>query len=89
MKVIVTVAIILGIAIFGISQQQAATMQIQTALANAKKAEQDAITAQKQGEADAAKAKWVLNSITGLTFSVFISTFGFHTPNIKILKIFE
>lgn len=41
-----------------IATQQQATMQVQTAIANAKRAEQDAITAQKQGEADAAKAKW-------------------------------
>lgn len=41
-----------------IKQQQNATMQVQTAMANAKKAEQDAITATKTGEANAAKAKW-------------------------------
>lgn len=41
-----------------IRTQQQAIMQVQTAIANAKKAEQDAITAAKQGEADAAKAKW-------------------------------
>ncbi len=41
-----------------IVQQQQATMQVQTAMANAKKAEQDAITAEMQGKANAAKAKW-------------------------------
>lgn len=41
-----------------IQVQQQATMQVQTAIANAKRAEQDAITIAKQGEADAAKAKW-------------------------------
>lgn len=41
-----------------ISTQQQAMMQVQTSIANAKRAEQDAITAAKQGEADAAKAKW-------------------------------
>lgn len=41
-----------------IEQQQQATMQVQTAMANAKRAEQDAITVMKQGEASAAKAKW-------------------------------
>lgn len=41
-----------------IQQQQSATMQVQTAMANAKRAEQDAITVAKQGEASAAKAKW-------------------------------
>lgn len=41
-----------------IKTQQESIMSVQTAIANAKRAEQDAITAQKQGEADAAKAKW-------------------------------
>lgn len=41
-----------------IAQQQANYMQIQTAKAEALKAEQAAITAQKNGEAEAAKAKW-------------------------------
>jgi regulator of protease activity HflC (stomatin/prohibitin superfamily) len=41
-----------------IQAQQDLVMQVQTAIASAKKAEQDAITAQKQGEAAAAKAKW-------------------------------
>lgn len=41
-----------------IRTQQQATMQVQTAIANAKRAEQEALTTAKQGEADAAKAKW-------------------------------
>ncbi|MCC6934771.1 MAG: hypothetical protein IT406_03750 [Candidatus Yanofskybacteria bacterium] len=41
-----------------IKQQQAATMQVQTAQAKAREAEQEAITAAKNGEAQAAKAKW-------------------------------
>jgi len=41
-----------------ITAQQEATMEVQTAIANAKKAEQAAITAAKNGEAEAAKAKW-------------------------------
>jgi regulator of protease activity HflC (stomatin/prohibitin superfamily) len=41
-----------------IATQQQATMQVQTAIANAKRAEQEALTTAKQGEADAAKAKW-------------------------------
>lgn len=41
-----------------IATQQQAIMQVQTAIANAKRAEQDALTIAKQGEADAAKAKW-------------------------------
>ncbi|MDO8557589.1 MAG: SPFH domain-containing protein [bacterium] len=41
-----------------IQEQQKATMAVQTSMANAKKAEQDAITVAKNGEALAAKAKW-------------------------------
>ena len=41
-----------------IKAQQAASMQVQTARANALVAEQDGITAQKRGEANAATAKW-------------------------------
>lgn len=41
-----------------IQAQQQATMNVQTARANALAAQQDAITAQKKGEAEAAKAKW-------------------------------
>jgi hypothetical protein len=41
-----------------INAQQDLVMQVQTAIASAKKAEQDAITVAKQGEAAAAKAKW-------------------------------
>lgn len=41
-----------------IAEQQRATMSVQTAMAEARKAEQDAITAAKHGEAEAAKAKW-------------------------------
>lgn len=41
-----------------IQQQQQITMDVQTAIANTKKAEQQAITVAKQGEANAATAKW-------------------------------
>lgn len=41
-----------------IKQQQDAIMTVQTAMANAKRAEQAAITAEKNGEAKAAEAKW-------------------------------
>lgn len=41
-----------------IKVQQQAIMAVQTSRSNAIKAEQDAITAQKQGEAEATKAKW-------------------------------
>lgn len=41
-----------------IKQQQAATNAVAVAAANAKKADQDAITAEAQGKANAATAKW-------------------------------
>lgn len=41
-----------------IATQQKAIMQVQTAIANAKRAEQEALTTAKQGEANAAAAKW-------------------------------
>lgn len=41
-----------------IQKQQRAIMDVQLAVANAKRAEQDAITVAKQGEANAAAAKW-------------------------------
>lgn len=46
-----------------ISTQQRAIMEVQTAMAEAKKAEQAAITAAKNGEANAAKAKWEQETI--------------------------
>lgn len=41
-----------------IKQQQSAIMAVQQAIVNSRKAEQDAITVAKQGEAESAKAKW-------------------------------
>lgn len=41
-----------------ITTQQQATMQVQTAIAKSKEAEQRALTVAKEGEASAAKAKW-------------------------------
>lgn len=41
-----------------IKSQQVLAMQVQTSIANAKKSEQDALTAEQKGIADAASAKW-------------------------------
>ncbi len=41
-----------------IRSQQQLVMQVQTSTATAKKSEQDALTAEQKGKADAAKAKW-------------------------------
>lgn len=41
-----------------IQQQQQAIMAVQQAIVNAKKAEQDTLTVEQQGKAEAAKAKW-------------------------------
>ena len=41
-----------------IQAQQQATMDVQTAMAQARKAEQDSLTVEKQGQATAARSKW-------------------------------
>lgn len=41
-----------------IKSQQQLVMQVQTSIANAKKSEQDALTAEQKGKADATSAKW-------------------------------
>lgn len=46
-----------------IKERQKATTQVQISIANARKAEQDAITTAEQGKADAAKAKWAQETI--------------------------
>jgi len=46
-----------------IATQQQSTMQIQIGMANSKRATQDAITAEQQGKADAAAAKWKQEAI--------------------------
>lgn len=46
-----------------IAAQQEATMQVQTAIAESRKAEQDKITTEAKGAADAAKAKWTQEAL--------------------------
>lgn len=46
-----------------IQQQQQAAMQVQIAIAEAKRAEQQVLTTQKEGEASAAKAEWAQKTI--------------------------
>lgn len=46
-----------------INDQQKATAAVQTAMANARKAEQDAVTAEKKGQALAAEAKWAQEAV--------------------------
>lgn len=46
-----------------IKERQKSTTQVQIAIANSKRAEQDALTAAKEGEAKAAKAKWAQEEI--------------------------
>lgn len=54
-----------------ITQQQAIAMDVQTAIADAKKAEQKTITVSEQGKASAAEAKWKQETIkaTEVTFA--------------------
>lgn len=46
-----------------IKERQNATTQVQIAIANARRAEQDAITTEQQGKANAAKEKWAQEAI--------------------------
>jgi hypothetical protein len=46
-----------------IQQQQQATMQVQIAIAEGKRAEQQVLTTKKEGEANAAKAEWAQKAI--------------------------
>jgi len=46
-----------------IAQQQQATIAVQIAIANSKRAEQDALTTEQQGKASAIKAKWEQETI--------------------------
>jgi regulator of protease activity HflC (stomatin/prohibitin superfamily) len=46
-----------------IQQQQQAAMQVQIAIAEAKRAEQQVLTTQKEGEASAAKAEWAQKTV--------------------------
>jgi len=52
-----------------VQQQQAATNAAVVAIANAKKADQDAITAEAQGRATAAKAEWEQKTIAAKTIA--------------------
>lgn len=52
-----------------IAQRQSATTQVQIAIANARRAEQDAITTARQGEANAAKAKWEQEVVNAKTIA--------------------
>jgi regulator of protease activity HflC (stomatin/prohibitin superfamily) len=53
-----------------IQQQQQMTMAVQTAMAEAKKAEQAAITAEANGKAEAAKAKWIQEAIKATAVTI-------------------
>lgn len=66
-----------------IKSQQELTMQVQTAMANAKKAEQDAITTEQQGKADAAKAKWTQEVIKAKAVTTAQQNFEVSTLDAK------
>jgi hypothetical protein len=53
-----------------IQQQQSMTMAVQTAIAGAKKAEQDAITAEANGKAAAATAKWAQEAVKATAVTI-------------------
>jgi len=53
-----------------IQQQQQMTMAVQTAIAEAKKAEQAAITAEANGKAEAAKSKWTQEAVKATAVTI-------------------
>jgi regulator of protease activity HflC (stomatin/prohibitin superfamily) len=53
-----------------IQQQQQMTMSVQTSIAEAKKAEQAAITAEANGKAEAAKAKWAQEAVKATAVTI-------------------
>lgn len=57
-----------------IKKQQEVTMQVQTAIAKAKAAEQDALTTEQEGKASAAKAKWEQETKNATTLSLATMT---------------
>lgn len=72
-----------------INAQQQATMQVQTAMANSKKAEQDAITTELQGKASAAKAKWEQEVIKAKNVTLAESNYAVQVLNTKQAELYK
>lgn len=72
-----------------IASQQQATMAVQSAMANSKKAEQDAITTELQGKASAAKAKWEQEVIKAKMVTVAESNLAVQTLATKQAVLYK
>lgn len=72
-----------------IQQQQAATNAVAVAAANAKKADQDAITAEAQGKANAATAKWAQEVENAKTVAIAQAKVTIAEATVKEAELFK
>lgn len=72
-----------------IQQQQAATNAAVVAIANAKKADQDALTAEAQGRANAAKAEWEQKTIAAKAIADAQAKVTIAEANVKEAEAFK
>ena len=72
-----------------IKQRQQSTTGVQIAIANAKKAEQDAITTEQQGKANAAKAKWEQEVVNAKTIADAQAKITIADANVKEAEAFK
>jgi hypothetical protein len=72
-----------------IKERQTATTQVQISIANARKAEQEAITTAKQGEANAAKAKWEQETVNAKSIALAEKELAVATLSAKTAEQFK
>lgn len=72
-----------------IAERQKSTTQVQIAIANARRAEQDAITTAKQGEANAAKAKWEQEVVNAKTIADAQAKITIANANVQEAEAFK
>ena len=72
-----------------IKERQNATTQVQISIANAKRAEQEAITTEQQGKANAAKAKWEQEVVNAKTIADAQAKITIADANVKEAEAFK
>jgi hypothetical protein len=72
-----------------IKERQNATTQVQISIANARRAEQEAITTAKQGEANAAKAKWEQETVNAKSIALAEKELAVATLSAKTAEQFK
>jgi hypothetical protein len=72
-----------------ITERQNATTQVQISIANAKRAEQEAITTEQQGKANAAKAKWEQEVVNAKTIADAQAKITIADANVKEAEAFK